>query len=92
LDVDRSNWAGPKGASPETEAAIDEEVKALVAKAYAHAKKTLADNRDLVEDLTEALIEKETVDYRQLAEMIVKYHPEKKEALQKAAGSTSLGF
>ena len=63
-----------------------------VAKAYAHAKKTLADNRDLVEDLTEALIEKETVDYRQLAEMIVKYHPEKKEALQKAAGSTSLGF
>jgi cell division protease FtsH len=91
-DVDGSNWAGPKGASPETEAAIDEEVKALVAKAYAHAKKTLADNRDLVEDLTEALIEKETVDYRQLAEMIVKYHPEKKEALQKAAGSTSLGF
>jgi len=67
---------GPQGASPETEAKIDAEVKELVAKAYKKAKDTLTANRDLLDDLTEKLIETETVDFKQMAEMVGKYHPE----------------
>jgi len=60
-----------------------------VADAYQHCKKTMVDNRDLVEELVELLIEKETVDYKELAEMVVKYHPELKgsEKLEMPASS-----
>jgi len=87
-EVDGSNWAGPKAASAETEERIDEEVKALVAKAYKHCMDTLVANRDLVEELTERLIEIETVDYRELADMVVKYNPEMKEAMMEAIGAS----
>mmetsp|Transcript_10898 Transcript_10898/g.24330 ORF Transcript_10898/g.24330 Transcript_10898/m.24330 type:complete len:668 (+) Transcript_10898:67-2070(+) len=76
---------GPRAASPEMEARIDDEVKALVADAYKTCKETLIKNRDLVEDLVELLIEKETVDYKELADLVVKYHPEMKEDLEKKA-------
>jgi len=75
-EVDGGNWAGPKAASAATEERIDDEVKELVAAAYQHCKKTMSENRDLLEELVELLIEKETVDYKELAEMVVKYHPE----------------
>merc|ERR1712050_328160 len=75
-EVDGGNWAGPKAASAATEERIDEEVKELVAEAYQHCKTTMSENRDLLEELVELLIEKETVDYKELAEMVVKYHPE----------------
>jgi len=80
-EVDGSNWAGPKAASAETEERIDDEVKELVAGAYQVCKKMMSENRDLIEELVELLIEKETVDYRELAEMVVKYHPELKEKM-----------
>merc|ERR1719321_858648 len=67
-------------ASPETEKLIDEEVKELVAKAYKVCKETLNENRDLMDELTEALIEKETVDFVELYEMVGKYNPELAEA------------
>jgi len=57
----------------------------LVADAYKTCKETLIKNRDLVEDLVELLIEKETVDYKELADLVVKYHPEMKEDLEKKA-------
>jgi len=75
-EIDGSNWAGPKAASAEMEEKIDEEIKALVADAYKVCKDCMYENRALVEELTEALIEKETIDYRELAEMVAKYHPE----------------
>jgi cell division protease FtsH len=64
---------GPKAASPEIEKRIDEEVKLLVADAYAHCKATLVSNRELVEELTELLLDKETVDYKELAELVETY-------------------
>merc|ERR1712228_804659 len=47
---------GPKGASAQTERAIDDEVKMIVDKAYAKCKETLTKNRGLLDELTEALI------------------------------------
>ena len=36
----------------------------------------LSDNRELLEELTDTLVDKETVDYDELARMVAKYHPE----------------
>ena len=66
---------GPQAASPEQEALIDSEVKLLVADAYKVCKKTLKANRALFEELAELLIEKETVNYMELAELVDKYVP-----------------
>lgn len=66
---------GPQAASPETERLIDEEVKNLVAEAYTVCKDTLFSNRELLEELTDMLVEKETVDYQELADLVGKYHP-----------------
>merc|ERR1719284_1034047 len=46
---DGNGGFGPKGASPETERAIDAEVRAIVDKAYKHCMKTLSDNRALLD-------------------------------------------
>ena len=70
---------GPVAASPETERRIDEEVKELVARAYAKCKATLTANRELLDELTEALIETETVDFLQLYDMVATYNPKIKE-------------
>jgi len=74
---DGNGGFGPKAASPEMEEMIDSEVKALVADAYKVCKETLLEARPLVEDLTEMLIEKETVDYKELQALVEKYYPEK---------------
>jgi len=84
-EIDGSNWAGPKAASAAVEEQIDEEVKELVADAYQVCMKAMTDNRDLIEELVELLIEKETVDYRELADMVVKYHPELADKMDKDA-------
>jgi len=68
--------AGPQAASPEMEKAIDKEVKMLVAEAYANCKKLLVDNREMVDEMTEMMIEKETLDYKELQELVAKYYPD----------------
>jgi len=74
-EMDNQSPTGPQPASPETEKAIDEEVKLLVADAYKHCKDTLTANREIWEELTEMLIEKETVDYKEMQALITKYYP-----------------
>merc|ERR1719271_827172 len=66
---------GPQAASPEMEEKIDAEVKELVAEAYARCKKMLSDNRDMLDEMTEMMIEKETLDYKELLALTEKYHP-----------------
>ncbi len=56
--------------SEETAAAIDEEVRKLVDAAYARAKKVLTDNRHILDQLAEMLVEKETVDAEELQELL----------------------
>jgi len=76
-------WEGPNGADPfrapgasePRSAAIDDEVKALVAEAYERTKKTLADNREMVDEMVEMMLEKETLDYKELLALTEKYHP-----------------
>merc|ERR1719440_1101676 len=59
---DGNGGFGPKGASPETEKRIDDEVRLIVDEAYKKCKETLTTNRALLDEVTEALIEKETID------------------------------
>jgi len=68
--------AGPQAASPEMEEKIDQEVTALVAEAYERCKKLITDNRDMLDEMTEMMIEQETLDYNQLLDLTKKYHPE----------------
>lgn len=82
-----TSWEPAEGSSPgmkyssaATEQAIDEEVKRIVAMASKTCRETLQRNRKLLDELTEALMEKETVDYIELYEMVGKYHPEAAEA------------
>jgi len=74
---DGNGGFGPKGASPETERAIDAEVKTIVDEAYKTCKDCLTKNRGLLDELTEALLDKETVDFVELQQMVAKYDPER---------------
>ena len=70
-----SGGFGPQAASPEMEALIDSEIKALVADAYTHCKKVLNENREMLDEMTEMMIEEETLDYNQLMDLSKKYFP-----------------
>ncbi len=56
--------------SEETAAIIDEEVRQLVDVAYDRAKQVLVENRQILDQLAEMLIEKETVDSEELQELL----------------------
>merc|ERR1719159_1400809 len=73
---DGNGGFGPQAASPETERLIDAEVKEIVSKAYKVCKECLTTNRALLDDLTEMLIDKETVDFQELQDLVGKYNPE----------------
>merc|ERR1719198_793288 len=73
---DGSGGFGPQAASPDMEKMIDAEIKALVSDAYDVCKKTLEANRPIWEELTEMLLDKETVDYTEMEELIKKYYPD----------------
>jgi len=57
--------------SEETAAAIDEEVRKLVDTAYIRAKEVLVNNRKVLDEIAQMLIEKETVDAEELQEILV---------------------
>jgi len=75
-EVDGAGRFGPQAASPATEAKIDAEVKLLVADAYAHCMAVLLANREIFEEMTEMLLEKETLDYIELQDLLNKYYPD----------------
>ena len=56
--------------SEETASAIDEEVRRLVDRAYDRAKQVMLENRHILDQLAQMLIEKETVDAEELQEVI----------------------
>ena len=53
----------------ETAAAVDEEVKELIAVAYAEAKRLLTENRDILNKIADYLCEKETISGREFMEI-----------------------
>merc|ERR1712093_14261 len=59
----------PRTSSEATEREIDDQVKIIVNQAYNTVMKTLTDNRAFLDALAERLVEEETIDFNQLAEM-----------------------
>jgi cell division protease FtsH len=64
--------AAERDFSEDTAAAIDEEVSDLVAVAYKRATSVLVDNRTVLDELAEMLVEKETVDADDLQELLIR--------------------
>ena len=62
--------ASDRDFSNETAAAIDEEVRNYVDRAYSRAKQVLSENRHILDKLAEMLIEKETVEADELQEVL----------------------
>jgi cell division protease FtsH len=62
--------ASDRDFSDETAAAIDEEVRELVDRAYTRAKEVLVNNRQILDKLAQMLVEKETVDAEELQELL----------------------
>jgi len=64
--------AAERDFSEETAATIDEEVSQLVEEAYRRATAVLNDNRSVLDELADMLVEKETVDAEELQELLVR--------------------
>jgi cell division protease FtsH len=62
--------ASDRDFSDETAAAIDEEVRNLVEQAYRRAKEVLVNNRVILDQLAQMLVEKETVDAEELQNIL----------------------
>lgn len=62
--------ASDRDFSDETAAIIDEEVRQLVDQAYSRAKQVLVNNRSILDQLAQRLVEKETVDAEELQELL----------------------
>ena len=64
--------AAERDFSEETAAMIDREVSDLVDVAYKRATKVLVDNRSVLDELAEMLVEQETVDAEELQDLLIK--------------------
>jgi cell division protease FtsH len=64
--------AAERDFSEETAATIDEEVSQLVEEAYRRAIAVLTENRSVLDELAEMLVERETVDAEELQELLVR--------------------
>ncbi len=64
--------AAERDFSEDTAAAIDEEVSELVAEAYKRATTVLTQNRPVLDELADMLVEKETVDAEALQELLIR--------------------
>ena len=64
--------AAERDFSEETAATIDQEVSELVDVAYKRATKVLVDNRDVLEELSQMLVDQETVDAEELQELLIR--------------------
>ena len=60
----------PPAFSEETSREIDFEVKRLIDEAYADAKRLIGENRDKLETLAKTLLEKETMDGRDVEALV----------------------
>ncbi len=64
--------AAERDFSEDTAATIDEEVSQLVEEAYRRATEVLSNNRAVLDELAEMLVEKETVDAEDLQELLIR--------------------
>jgi cell division protease FtsH len=64
--------AAERDFSEDTAATIDSEVSDLVDAAYHRATKVLNDNRSVLDELAEMLVESETVDSQELQDLLIR--------------------
>ena len=64
--------AAERDFSEDTAATIDEEVSQLVAVAHKRATKVLLDNRSVLDELAEMLVDQETVDAEEFQELLIR--------------------
>ena len=64
--------AAERDFSEDTAATIDEEVSELVAVAHKRATKVLLDNRSVLDELAEMLVDQETVDAEEFQELLIR--------------------
>ena len=64
--------AAERDFSEDTAATIDEEVSDLVALAYRRATKVLVDNRSVLDELAELLVDQETVDAEEFQDLLIR--------------------
>jgi len=64
--------AAERDFSEDTAATIDEEVSDLVALAYRRATKVLVDNRPVLDELADMLVDQETVDAEEFQELLIR--------------------
>ncbi|MBQ6136190.1 MAG: ATP-dependent zinc metalloprotease FtsH [Kiritimatiellae bacterium] len=76
----------PPAMSDETARAVDAEVSRLVGEAYAKAERLIAENRGRVELLAKTLLERETIDGREVESLVF---PEKTDAGKPGVGEGS---
>jgi cell division protease FtsH len=62
--------AAERDFSEETAAAIDDEVRNLVEQAYRRAKSVLSENKSVLDQLAQMLIDRETVDAEELQDLL----------------------
>ncbi len=65
--------ASERDFSEDTAATIDSEVSDLVEVAYQRATKALIDNKNVLEELTQLLIDKETVDSQEFQDLLIRH-------------------
>jgi cell division protease FtsH len=61
---------GPRGISEQTVREIDEAVRRILDEQYQTAKRILTERREVLEEGAQALLERETIEGRELAEML----------------------
>ena len=69
-----------RNCSEETSTMIDAEILKIIRECHAKAREILEDNRDLLDEIAEVLLEKETIFGSEFMEIVCKKYPELKEA------------
>ena len=82
-------FAQHKDYSEATAVLIDQEIRELVTHAYARAKKILQDNMNILHDLADALLERETLVEAEIDAIIAEHAPQSTEAKQQDAEAES---
>ncbi len=80
-----------KNVSESTMQKVDEEIRKIIDSQYAVARKLLEDNRDKVEAMAKALLELETIDADQIADIMAGRPPRPPKPTQTSSGPSSGG-
>jgi cell division protease FtsH len=75
VDDNQDSPFAAKSVSEETQQKVDDEIRGILDRQYALARRLLEDNRDKVEAMTKALLEWETVDADQINDIMASQEP-----------------